>query len=80
MATVAHDRRLLLGLLALQNGLINPSQSFRMHRGHHKSNQSRSRIVSAPLRCHEPHEHASESAGTASSVNIDARVTAIVYT
>ena len=56
------------------------AQSFRTHRGHHEPNQSRSSVISARGQEHEPHEHASESAGIASSVTIDARVVALIYT
>ena len=42
--------------------------SFRTHRGHDEANRSRSRVDSAPGQDHEPHEHASESAGHASSM------------
>ncbi len=51
-----------------------------MHRGHHEANQSRARVVSAPRRNHEPHQHEPESAGSASSMAIDIRVMVMIYT
>jgi hypothetical protein len=56
------------------------AQPLRMHRGHYEANQSRSRVVSAPGRDHEPHEHASEGAGNPASMTIDARFTVAIDT
>jgi hypothetical protein len=65
-----------------------PSQPWRVHFPRRKAlsfqdaswrdeaNLTRSRIVPAPQRDHDPHEHASESAGIASPVTFEAGVTA----
>jgi hypothetical protein len=56
------------------------ARPFTTHRSHHEADRSRSRVVSAPGRNHDPPEQTSESAENVSSVTFDAGVTAIIYT